>query len=123
MEEGHQQKLDGRREVLLGFAKEAQSRGEYFFYVRIPANIGPLERGTQYEDPLQQALLVGDLGEVTGGGSQLGEGTSIAFCGLDVVVRDRNKGLSVILKIMRELGAPPDTVIEEYLPNFYEHPL
>jgi len=123
MKEDHQQQLDGRQEVMLGFAKEAQSRGEYFFYVRIPANIGPLDRGDRYEDPLQQALLADDLGEITGGGSQLGEGTSIAFCGLDVVVRDRDRGLMVIRRVMRELGAPSDTIIEEYLPRYYEHPL
>jgi hypothetical protein len=72
---------------------------------------------------LQEALSAADLGEITGGGSQLGEGDSIAYCGLDVVVTDRDRGLAVIRETMQRLGAPPATVIEEYLPSYHEHPV
>jgi len=118
-----QRQMDGRQEVLLGFAKEARDRGEYFFYIRVPGDVGPLERGHRYEEPLQQTLSAEDIGEVTGGGSQMGEGKSIAFCGLDVVVRDRERGLALIRAVMRRLNAPSDTVIEEYIPSYFEHPL
>ena len=115
--------IDGRKEVSLGFAEEAQKRGEFFFYVRIPEDVQPLERGERYEDPLQEALSAEDLGEVTGGGSQLGEGKTIEYCGLDVEVRDRDRGLEVIRTVMGRLGAPAATVIEEYLPTYQEHRL
>jgi hypothetical protein len=115
--------MDGRQQTLLGFAEGAQERGNAFFYVRIPEDVQPIERGERYEDPLQAALDAEDLGEVTGGGSQLGEGKSVAFCGLDVEVYDRDKGLTLIRSVMRRLGAPPDTIIEEYLPTYREHPL
>lgn len=72
-------KLDGRQQTLLGFAEGAQERGNFFFYVRIPEDVQPIARGARYEDPLQAALHAEDLGEVTGGGSQMGEGKSIAF--------------------------------------------
>ncbi len=85
-----QKQLDGRQEVMLGFAEAAAERGQHFFYVLIPEPMGPMDRGEKYEDPLSDAL--GELGEVTGGGSQLGEGDTIAFCGLDVVVNDRERG-------------------------------
>ena len=100
--------LDGRQEVMRGFAESAAERGQ----------LGPMDRGEKYEDPLNDAL--GELGEVTGGGSQLGEGDTIAFCGLDVVVNHRENGLKVIRECLRSCGAPPDTVIEEYVPEFAE---
>ena len=108
---------------MLGFAESAAEDGRFFFYVRIPENIGPLDRGDRYEDSLQEVLTAAELGEVTGGGSQLGEGDSIAYCGLDVVVTDRDRGLAVIRETMQRLGAPRTTVIEEYLPSYVEHPV
>ena len=123
MAKREQRKLDGRQETLLGFAEDARDRGNVFFYVRIPGDIQPLERGARYEDPLQAALKGEDLGEVIGGGSQMGTGKNVVFCGLDIEVHDRDRGLALIRSVMRRLGAPPDTVIEEYLPNYREHTL
>ena len=114
-------KLDGRQEVMLGFAEAAAERGQHFFYVLIHEPLGPMDRGEKYEDPLNDAL--GELGEVTGGGSQLGEGDSIAFCGLDVVVNHRENGLRVIRECLRSCKAPSNTIIEEYAPEFAELPL
>src|SRR5664279_2783443 len=105
MDNGKQPELDGRQETLLGFAEDAQERGNVFFYVRIPEDVQPIERGERYEDPLQAALNAEDLGKVTGGGSQMGEGKSIAFCGLDVEVYDRDRGIALIRSVMRRLGA------------------
>ena len=110
--------LDGRQEVMRGFAEAAAERGQHFFYVLIHEPLGPVDRGEKYEDPLSDAL--GELGEITGGGSQMGEGNSIAFCGLDVVVNHRERGLKAIRECLRACGAPPDTIIEEYVPEFAE---
>ena len=110
--------LDGRQRVMVGFAEEAAQRGQHFFYVLIREGLHPFERCDRYEDPLSDAL--GELGEVVGGGSQLGENDSIEFCGLDVVVNDRDRGLEVIRKCLHSQNAPPDTVIEEYIPEFKE---
>jgi len=110
-----------RGEVMLGFAEAAARDGDHFFYIRIPDHVAPLDRGSRYEDPLQESLTEAGIGEVTGGGSQLGEGNTIAYCGLDVVVRDRDRGLGFIRQTLRRLGVPPNTVIEEYLPAYFEH--
>ena len=64
--------------------------------------------------------VIGELGEVTGGGSQMGECDTVAFCGLDVVVNHREKGLKVIRECLRSCGAPSETIIEEYVPKFAE---
>ena len=111
----------GRQAVMQGLAAAAADRGQFFFYIRIPEALGPVDRGAKYEDPLADAL--GELGDITGGGSQLGEGQSIAYCGIDVVVNDRDRGLTVIRQSMRAIGAPAGTVIEEYMPEYRELPL
>jgi len=115
--------MTGRAAVMLEFAEAASGRGEFFFYVRIPENLQPIARGDRYEDSLQDALAAQGIGEVTGGGSQLGEGDSVEYCGIDVVVRARDSGLELIRSVMRKLGAPRATVIEEYLPSYREHPV
>lgn len=109
-------KLDGRQEVMLGFAQSAAERWQHFFYVLIPESLGPLERCERYEIPLNDAL--GELGGVVGGGSQMGEDNGIAFCGLDVVVNDRERGLKLIRECLLACGAPQETLIEEYVPAF-----
>jgi hypothetical protein len=113
--------VDGRKSVMRGFAEDAWAEGNSFFYIRIPEPLLPLERGSRYEEPLAQALEATGLGEVTGGGSQMGEGDTVEFCGVDVVVCDREKGLNLVCSVMRQLGAPGSTVIEEYIPEHREH--
>ncbi|MBN8248809.1 MAG: hypothetical protein J0L84_15390 [Verrucomicrobia bacterium] len=114
------QEMTGRAAVMLDFAKAALEQGQFFFYVRIPEDLLPIARGERYEDPLQDALDAEGLGEVTGGGSQLGDGNLIEYCGVDLVVRDRDRGLELIRSVMRRLGAPRTTVIEEHLPRYQE---
>lgn len=114
-------KLDGRQEVMRGRAEAAAERGQHFFYVMIREPLGPEARGVKHEDPLSDAL--GDLGEIVGGGAQLGDGDAIEFCGVDVVVNDRDRGLRVIRACLRSCGAEGDTVIEEYVPEFTALPL
>jgi hypothetical protein len=115
--------IANRVAVMRGMAEGAAARGEHFVYVRIPEPLRPPERGDKYEDPLDAALAEVGLGEVTGGGQQLGEGGSIVYCGVDVVLRDRIAGLAFLKGALRRLVAPAGTVIEEFTPAFQEHPL
>jgi len=106
---------------MLSFAKNAAAEGRHFFYILIREPLGPVERGKKYEDPLIEAL--GVEGELTGGGSQMGKGDTIEYCGIDVVVNDRAKGLELIRKCLQLCGASANTIIEEYMPGFNEIPL
>ena len=115
--------IANRVAVMRGMAEDAAARGKVFVYVRIPEPLRPLERGDKYEDPLIAALVESRLGEVTGGGQQLGEGRSIMYCGIDVVLSDRIQGLAFLQEALCRLGAPAGTVIEEFTPEFQEHPL
>ena len=40
---------------------------------RLNARVQPMDRGTYFEDPLNETLLHANLGEVTGGGTQLAD--------------------------------------------------
>ena len=86
--------IANRVEVMRRMAENAHDQGEHFVYVRIPEPLGPFERGDKYEDPIETALARANLGEVTGGGQQLGERKTIAYCGIDVVLKDRARGLA-----------------------------
>ena len=88
-----------------------------FVFVRLPESIKPLERGARYEDPLAAALESSGSGEVTGGGSQLGEvrpdGTRlIEWVGIDVELTDASRGLAVVRSELKRLGAPRGTILE-----------
>jgi hypothetical protein len=86
----------------------------FFVYVKIPEDIQPIARGEKYEDPLNDLLQALSLGEITGGGSQLGDdrpdGTpSIKFCGLDVDIVTLPEGLACLRERLPKLGAPIGT--------------
>ena len=85
-----------------------------FLYVLIPEGLSPLDRGDKCEDTLDDRLGAFGLGEVTGGGSQLGElrhdGTrAIESCGIDIELDDLERGRDKLRKWLLELEAPPGT--------------
>jgi hypothetical protein len=87
---------------------------ELFVCIKIPDPLGPFERGERYEDPLETVLSQHQLGEVSGGGSQLGDegpnGTpTIAFCGVDVSTTDRERALAILRRALVKLRAPVGT--------------
>jgi hypothetical protein len=111
---------DGRRAVMQDFAEEARDEGKHFFYVRIPGNVQPIERYDRFEAPLDTALEEAGIGSVTGGGSQMAEGSTVEYCGLDVVVTDRARGIEIIRRVLQACDCPQGAVIEEYLPDYGE---
>jgi hypothetical protein len=87
---------------------------ETFVYVKIPEGIGPIARGDKYEDPLDRKLRAEGVGEVSGGGQQLGhpqaDGTQIIeFCGVDIDVNNFDQSLVLIRDELPRLGAPLGT--------------
>lgn len=87
-----------------------------FIYIKIPESVGPLDRGSKYEDPLDLRLTEAGVGNVSGGGSQLGDerpdGTRlIEFCGIDVDTSDLSRALDVVRRELLGLKAPEGTQI------------
>ncbi len=88
-----------------------------FVYVKIPEQIGPLDRAEKYEDPIAELLDAEGLGEVTGGGTMLtapdeSGAKQIHYCGIDVDLVDLERGLPVLRSKLQELGVPLGTVLE-----------
>lgn len=87
---------------------------EKFIYVKLPESLGPIDRGSKYEDPLDQRLRAAGIGEVSGGGSQLGDknpdgSRDIKFCGVDVDVTDLGQALELLRDTLPLLGAADGT--------------
>jgi hypothetical protein len=84
---------------------------EQFVYVKIPDSIQPLDRASLFEDKIDAVLGPKNLGEVSGGGSLLGnflpDGTRpIEFCGIDIDTTDRNAVLEILRELLPDLGVP-----------------
>ncbi len=95
---------------------EASLNSQRFIYVMIPGDIQPLVRGERFEDPLDDALQAVELGNVSGGGSQLDDPypdgrPRVAFCGIDIDVVERDRALDVVRGKLTELDAPEGTEI------------
>jgi hypothetical protein len=73
---------------------------------RLYEHIAPIDRGARYEDPLDAALRSGNLGEVTGGGSQLGALGEIDFADVEIQVADLEDAMKVIIDVLQRSGAP-----------------
>ena len=91
--------------------------GSVFVFVRVPESLQPLDRASKYEDPLQLALDKANLGEVTGGGSQMtapkADGSrDIEWVGIDVELTSLERGLGFLKQELIRLGVPKGTVLE-----------
>lgn len=91
-----------------GFAQQ----GSTFVFVKIIESIMPVDRGNKYEDPLDDALRTANLGGVTGGGSSLTPERKIEWVGVDVELRDIEKGIPFLKQKLVELGAPKGSTLE-----------
>jgi hypothetical protein len=101
----------------LGVGARTSREKPLFVYIKIPGHIEPLERGHRFEDPIQVALDAGELGEITGGGSQLSDVDAegrrrIEFCGIDVDLYEVERGLALLRRELIRLDAPRGTVLE-----------
>ncbi len=66
-----------------------------------------MDRGDLFEDPLNEFLEERGLGEVTGGGTQLGELGEIEYCDLEIELSvDPAEAMKQIAAKLEELGAP-----------------
>jgi hypothetical protein len=90
----------------------AQKPAATLVFVKIQDQGMPLQRGSQYEDPLNTALRNAKLGEVTGGGTMMNQDKSIAWVGVDVDLYDLGTGLPFLVAKLRELCVPPGSTIE-----------
>lgn len=89
---------------------------ELFLYITIPESVGPIDRGEQYEEPLDACLRKAGVGFVSGGGTLMGaagaDGTrEISYGVVDVDASDRDGALAVLRRELATVGAPEETEI------------
>ena len=89
----------------------ARPRG-HFVFAKIMDTVGPMERGDKYEKPLDRDLEAQGLGMVTGGGTQMAKDGGVEWLGLDLDLADLDRGIEFTRRRLRELGAPPGSVLE-----------
>ena len=90
----------------------APTETTFFVFAKIQDTVGPIERGTKYEDPLDAVLKKTKLGEVTGGGSQLNKEKEIEWIGVDIELVTLTGALALTKKTLRDIGAPKGSVLE-----------
>lgn len=77
----------------------------------ITDNVGPIDRGAKYEDPLDAVLQRAGLGAVCGGGSQMDASRKIAFVDIEVALADTDAALDLLRVTFKRLGAPAGSVL------------
>lgn len=87
--------------------KQDKPAGE-FVIARLNARVQPMERGEYYEDPLDETLKRLNLGEVTGGGTQMAdEPAGIEFCDIEIRLNDVNpEAVNSIVEQLESIGVP-----------------
>lgn len=89
---------------------------EQFIYVKIPGDLGPVDRGEMFEDRIDAALSAKALGSVSGGGSSLGDARAdgrrpVVFCGIDIDTQDSEATRTLLRALLPSLDAPVGTEI------------
>lgn len=104
---------------VIRFVRERRKRQErssrppgHFVFAKIMDTVGPMERGEKYEEPLDRDLEAQGLGMVVGGGTQMAREGGIEWIGIDIDLSDLDRGIEFTRRRLRELGAPPGSVLE-----------
>ena len=77
-----------------------------FVTARIWEYIEPIARGERYEDPFEAFLSSNSIGELDGGGTQLGDTPGIEYVELTFYLRDSDEALDLAAEELGRLGAP-----------------
>ena len=88
------------------------ARLPHLVFAKIMDTVCPMEHGSKYEDPLDDSLREHDYGFTTGGGTQMDKSGGIAWIGIDIELRDLDGALAFTRDRLREIGAPPGSVLQ-----------
>ncbi len=84
----------------------ASRRFPLFVTAKMWEYIEPIARGERYEDPLDAFLIRNGLGELDGGGMQLGDSPGIEYVDVTFFLRDSSDALELVAAELGRLGAP-----------------
>lgn len=87
------------------------------FTLELNARLRPLDRGDIYEDPLHEILEEHGLGETSGGGTGMGDNGEVAYCDVELSLKDNTpETLAEVIKIIETIGVPKGSFLrgEDY---------
>jgi hypothetical protein len=84
---------------------------------KIMDSVLPMERGSKYGKPLDQALQSHGYGQVTGAGTQMSANKSVTWVTLDLELANLKDALEFTRLHLRELGAPAGSLLEYRVGN------
>ncbi|HEX8956504.1 MAG TPA: hypothetical protein VF798_09525 [Burkholderiaceae bacterium] len=80
---------------------------------RLNARLQPMHRGELFEDPLEEAMQAEHIGNVTGGGFQLGVTREIQFRDIEIELHgERETSIGTIIAKLEALGAPKQSKLK-----------
>lgn len=92
-------------------AARGKRRPGPWMLVTLNARLQPFDRGTHFEDPLDEALQRAGCGRVTGGGSSLGQ-DGIDSCDLEIdIAGSPAEAERMVIEQLEALGAPKGSVL------------
>lgn len=97
----------GRHKYVKGQGIAPLARYPRLVTARMWEHIEPVARGDRYEDPLEAFLERNGLGEIDGGGTQMGgETAKIEFVDVTFWLRDSQDAIAAVVAELTRLGAP-----------------
>jgi hypothetical protein len=87
-------------------ASADDDRYPIFVTARMWEYIEPIARGKRYEDPLDAFLTRSGIGELDGGGTQMGESPGIEFVDVTFYLSDSDQASHLAARELGRLGAP-----------------
>jgi hypothetical protein len=78
----------------------------YIITARLKAHIEPMDRDEWYEDPLSEMLEKKQMGQVTGGGSALGDDFRIEHADLEIALANLDTAFQVTRDCLEQIGVP-----------------
>lgn len=94
------------RHLVAKNAPSASRRFPLFVTAKMWEYIEPIARGQRYEDPLDAFLIRNGLGELDGGGTQLGDSPGIEYVDVTFILKDSHAALEQAAAELGRLGAP-----------------
>jgi len=74
---------------------------------QLNARVMPMDRGSIFEDPLDEVLQKSGIGHIDGGGTMQSKSGEIDFCDIEIETNDLNDStLATIVEALEGLGAP-----------------
>src|SRR5262245_51074976 len=92
---------------MFGLFKKKKTETSFFVVAQLNAKVMPIDRGERYEDPLGTLLQKLGAGEVSGGGTMLGQDKQIEYCDVEIRLSTINDDILQTIKgCLEQCGAP-----------------